>query len=149
MRKDAAAPLFITLFDIDHFKAINDSWGHDEGDAVISGFAACLRERCPPGGLAARIGGEEFVLLFSAADLEAARRVCEQSRTALKSQSFFHARHVTASAGLTQVVSGEDLGTALARADKGLYRAKQQGRDQHVFEAADGDALRVVAARLR
>ncbi|WP_377290228.1 GGDEF domain-containing protein [Rhizobium sp. SG2393] len=149
MRKDGGANLYVALFDIDRFKAINDSWGHDEGDKVICGFADCLRQTAPANGLVARIGGEEFVLLMTAPDVETAQALCEAARMSVSRISFGLAGTVTASAGFTGALAGEDLGAALARADLALYRAKENGRNRGLYEPAITRGARPGMTRLR
>ena len=117
----------IVLSDIDHFKRVNDGWGHQAGDAVLRYFADCLQEAARRGDLVARFGGEEFFVLMPGACVEGATQLAERLRSAV-SQSPLEAIHggrITASFGVTQVARFDDVESLLGRADRALYQAKR------------------------
>ena len=124
----------IAVIDLDHFKMINDRWGHDAGDDVLRAVANCMHEHRPSGATIFRHGGEEFVLLIPRSDAGLVRLACEKLRLAVGQLSFPTGSRVTVSIGATTVSDQEDLSAALRRADHGLYAAKAAGRDRCVFE---------------
>lgn len=140
----------IAIFDIDSFKRINDTLGHDKGDQVIIAVARCLEGNRPANGMIARIGGEEFVMLLPWQDEHSALLVCENLRLLVAGLSFKTLEQVTVSIGVTSVRPREELSASLSRADRGLYKAKAAGRNQCVFERVEraaippGPTLRVV-----
>lgn len=128
---------WMMLGDIDHFKAINDSFGHVFGDQVLRAVAQTLKTvAAPGGGLPARIGGEEFALLLPVATLAQAQELAEQMRQKVSlgrvrrgEQNECIAR-VTISLGLTQMQPGEGAGSFFERADQALYASKRDGRNR-------------------
>jgi diguanylate cyclase len=125
-------PASALMFDIDRFKAINDSHGHAGGDAAIRAVAAVIRDNRGESGVAARLGGEEFVLLLPGAPPAAAGAIAERVRMVVETLAVEHAGRrigVTISAGVTALAAGEDLEDWLGRADAALYRAKDSGRN--------------------
>ena len=121
-------PFSLVLLDIDHFKAINDSHGHQTGDEVLINFATGTREMLRPSDALGRFGGEEFVALLPETDLPQARLVAERIR-ARCAQSSGATAH-TVSIGLAITASASDtVRDMLRRADLALYRAKAQGRN--------------------
>ncbi|MCQ8782501.1 PleD family two-component system response regulator [Mangrovibrevibacter kandeliae] len=133
-------PLALLIADIDHFKRINDEWGHDAGDMVLRQFAARLAESVRGSDLACRFGGEEFVVLMPEADHRAAEITAERLRQCVADTPFETGRGsipVTVSSGYA-VLSGEpdDADTLLKRADAGLYAAKRAGRNRVMALAA-------------
>ena len=125
----------VMMFDLDHFKRINDTHGHPVGDEVLRQAAVVLRRHLRPESLFARYGGEEFIAVVPVLDLPAARRVAERLREAVATTPMGAegALQVTVSVGITLVDPGEDLDVALQRADAALYRAKHEGRNQVQF----------------
>lgn len=126
-------PLAIVIFDIDRFKAINDRFTHAIGDAVLKEVAALLRAHCRAYDIAARIGGEEFVLLLREADLASASHVAERVRTEIAArdwQSIAPDLAVTVSGGVAVDPGQGSAGTLLRAADTALYEAKRAGRDR-------------------
>jgi diguanylate cyclase (GGDEF)-like protein/PAS domain S-box-containing protein len=131
-------PLSVLVVDIDYFKQYNDYYGHMQGDECLRKVASALdagasRSR----DLCARLGGEEFVLLLPATDLDAARNVAERCRRLLAQKELPHARSgvgrlVTVSIGVGSIVPGfkDDPAVFLDRIDRRLYQAKSAGRDQ-------------------
>lgn len=128
-------PLTLALIDADHFKAVNDTWGHGFGDTFLQLIAEILTRHVKrPRDVAIRFGGEEFALLLPGTDTEGARQVCtaileEVGGTALTSPDGAAAR-ITLSAGLASLAPGEDRASLFERADEALYRAKTEGRNR-------------------
>jgi len=131
------------MFDLDHFKRINDTHGHDVGDRALELFASLLRDVLPAGGLAGRLGGEEFVaLLKHAADVPAAQELDHRLRGRLAAATGPHLGFSLGYSAGTATVSPHRMPAPvhlrtdlMARADAALYRAKEQGRG-HLLEAA-------------
>lgn len=134
-RRDRYGRAFsVALCDADHFKRVNDSYGHHAGDEVLREIGRLLAAVRRPPDVVARLGGEEYVLLLPETNQEAARIVCERLRTQLREHEFQvdgHRVHVTLSIGCVECAqgSGED---ALKQADRLLYEAKAAGRDRVV-----------------
>lgn len=121
--------LFLLLFDIDNFKSINDTFGHNVGDSVLRELTDVVGHSIRKSDTFVRWGGEEFAILQRYSDPTAVMKVAEQIRKKIDGHSFETIVHVTASFGLTQVVPGESLQSAFERADKALYRAKHEGKN--------------------
>lgn len=122
----------ILMFDIDHFKCINDLQGHATGDAVIAHFAAIMRENMRPEDVAARIGGEEFCAILPAMPLERAKAVAETIRAAFEANPAHLgeiAVSATTSVGVATCGEDETFSSVLNRADNALYKAKDSGRN--------------------
>jgi diguanylate cyclase (GGDEF)-like protein len=127
-------PLSLIAFDIDHFKSVNDRFGHPVGDQVLTRVAGCVQERLRSTDAIYRIGGEEFLLLLFDCPERNARRLAEQLRAAIAALDFEgdagEPFQVTISAGVTQFDPLADAPESLVqRADQGLYAAKQAGRN--------------------
>ncbi len=133
-------PLALVLVDIDHFKKVNDTYGHLVGDQVLAEVAATLRTQLREYDVVGRFGGEEFVVLLPGADVHEARRVAERLRVRVGRMAVpteQAAVTVTVSAGVAILnIHGEDLLELLAAADLALYRAKELGRDRICLPAA-------------
>jgi diguanylate cyclase (GGDEF)-like protein len=131
-----AAPAVLSL-DLDHFKRINDRWGHATGDRVLIAVAAAMRSELRAIDVAARYGGEEFLALLPETDGEAALQVAERVRARIASQRIVlddgSQVSVTASLGVAELRPGESGESVLMRADNALYRAKSEGRDRCVL----------------
>lgn len=129
-------PFSIAFCDVDHFKRINDEFGHDTGDRALRVIARVLKETANEQCFVARHGGEEFVLLFPGDTGEEARAKVEATRQTLAARKFRHRRtekplgHITFSAGVAEVAPGQDAREGLTRADEALYRAKNEGRNR-------------------
>jgi two-component system cell cycle response regulator len=131
----------LMLMDIDFFKSVNDTHGHDAGDAVLKEFALRLRRSVRGVDLACRYGGEEFVVLMPDTDLAQAHAIAERVREAVADKGFEAGTgwplRVTISLGVALNESDADTpDTMLKRADMALYRAKREGRNRVVFDAA-------------
>ncbi len=128
------APLAVALFDLDHFKRLNDTLGHGAGDMAIRRFGEILRAAVRSTDLACRYGGEEFAVLFPETSARSALAVADRIRRTVEREPFAAERpfRVTASVGVadTHELSGEDRHELLVRADKALYFAKDTGRNR-------------------
>ena len=124
-------PCSLIICDLDRFKQVNDTFGHQAGDTAIKCLAALLKSSCRPGDLVARYGGEEFVVLCTDCDNAAAARRAEQIRVNLcqMPQLKMGSRQVTASFGATEIQAGDTPETMLRRADRALLQAKAKGRN--------------------
>ncbi|WP_072394381.1 diguanylate cyclase [Hyphomicrobium sp. CS1GBMeth3] len=127
---DASDPLSVCLLDIDRFKSINDTYGHDAGDAVISAVARLASEEAP---IVARLGGEEFAIAFPVLEAAEAAHWCEVIRGAVARHAFNADTgifHVSCSFGVSGWSADEPIEVALRRADRALMNAKQSGRNR-------------------
>ncbi len=135
-------PIAVLIIDIDHFKAVNDTYGHDAGDEVLREFALRIRKAIRNIDLACRYGGEEFVIVMPETDVAVATMVAERLRRRIATEPFAieqGARQltVTISIGLAALADANDNAAAiLKRADTALYRAKNEGRNRVVPDAA-------------
>jgi diguanylate cyclase len=126
-------PLCVAAWDIDHFKQINDAYGHRAGDKVLRIVAACLSERLRETDFLARYGGEEFVMILPGCDGPAALQLAEEMRAAVGSLGFHFRGNpvgVTVSCGLTMADQDSTPDEVFERADRALYRAKEAGRNR-------------------
>jgi diguanylate cyclase len=135
---ERGVPVTIMMIDIDRFKNLNDSYGHQAGDAVLKGVAQILRQRVPEGNLVARYGGEEFAVVFPHAHLTQVTRIAEHARQAVGDGTFDFeglSLHVTVSGGLAELLPGETVASVIGRSDDALYVSKGQGRNcTHVHD---------------
>jgi len=135
-------PLTALVLDIDYFKAINDTHGHDAGDDVLREFATRIRKAIRGIDLACRYGGEEFVIVMPETDMAVATVVAERLRRRIASERFSiqqgaSAIEVTISVGIATLdTAGDTAASILKRADQALYRAKRDGRNRVVADAA-------------
>lgn len=128
----------IILADLDRFKRVNDTYGHNAGDDILIAFGDLLRTYSGPGRVAARLGGEEFVLAFSNMPMSEVKGIAESLRRMMAAKTFHFGSEtvtVTASFGVAQVHQNENLRNALARADNALYLAKREGRNRVCCQA--------------
>ena len=141
LRTAGDGPTCLVLFDIDHFKRINDTAGHAAGDRVIERLGQLVGEMTLIQSIAGRIGGEEFAVLLPGGDTTTARLFAEAIREGLSTSDFGDdiGWGVTLSAGIARHRPGESLASLTARADKALYAAKANGRDRVML--ADGVAV--------
>ncbi|MBB3998752.1 PleD family two-component system response regulator [Aureimonas pseudogalii] len=134
-----AKDLSLLIADIDHFKQINDGWGHAVGDGVLRDVAARTRDSLRACDLACRIGGEEFVVVMPDADSEAAAAIAERLRRVVADQPFpigGEMISVTISVGFSTLIADDTDATLTKRADQALYEAKRLGRNRVVLRAA-------------
>lgn len=133
-QKQSAEPFCVIFTDVDHFKAINDGYGHAVGDQVLIDVAKSLQHEVSSGDLVARYGGEEFVIVCAATDLEQGFKRAERLRLSIMNGSIggMADLQVTSSFGVTQVEKGDTVEELLRRADSAQYKAKATGRNRTV-----------------
>jgi diguanylate cyclase (GGDEF)-like protein len=129
-------PLSVVFMDVDHFKRINDSQGHEVGDQVLTLLAQTVRANLPRDDLLARWGGEEFVIVMPQTPAEEAVAVAARLRDVLTRTAWPAGLQVTASWGVAQASGPDELDNALRRADEAMYRAKRAGRDRVMSASA-------------
>jgi len=127
-------PLTVAMADIDHFKDVNDRFGHETGDQVLTGVAGIMADALRMPDKVGRYGGEEFLLLFPHTTLPQAKKIAERIRGNVKQAKLLKEKKemVTVSLGLTQFHKGEDLEQLISRVDRALYDAKEGGRNKVV-----------------
>ena len=130
------APFSLLMIDVDHFKAINDTWGHSQGDRVLAAIAEACRRTLRPQDVIGRFGGEEFIVALPDTRPEEARRVAERLRQRVAGLSFdddMPGHRLAVTIGVAGVVDeATDLGTLINRADQALYAGKRGGRNRVV-----------------
>jgi two-component system cell cycle response regulator len=129
------------ILDIDHFKRVNDTYGHDVGDRVLKGFGAQLQEIVRGGDLLCRLGGEEFVVVMPGVDATQAARIAERARQSTESREFMvdgatGTVSITVSIGLAEWRETWDSAELYRRADQALYLSKSAGRNRVTPDAA-------------
>jgi diguanylate cyclase len=140
-------PLSIALLDVDHFKRLNDTYGHEAGDQALIHLAKVVKEILRPTDTVARYGGEEFVIILPDTAADNAVKIMTRLQRELTKRFFLHDNNrilITFSAGVTEREGQESSDAMIARADGALYRAKQTGRNR-VLLAQPGDAAPDVA----
>jgi diguanylate cyclase len=128
-------PLTMVIWDVDHFKSINDQYGHSAGDVVLKAIAQIFKKTVRKADFMARFGGEEFVGLFPDTDLDSALKLSNKIRQILEKTHFYYQDitvPVTTSAGLAMFEQGDSIEDVFNRADKALYQAKNNGRNNCV-----------------
>jgi diguanylate cyclase (GGDEF)-like protein len=135
-------PLAVILLDLDHFKQINDAYGHDKGDDVLAAVGTVLQSSLRASDFAARYGGEEFLLLLPQTEREGATTVAGHIRTDLAAAVIRNVdRRVTASFGIAILPDDAvDAPTLIRQADRALYAAKKAGRDRIAFASQNEPA---------
>lgn len=144
-----ASTLSVLMIDLDHFKQVNDSFGHDTGDQVLKKTAQVIDMIVRKHDLAGRLGGEEFAVCLVGAGLETAAAIADRIRERVSALTFDRLPdlHCTMSVGVAELAPDESLEGLLKRADHALYAAKQQGRDRvRTAPFSDPDAMRVPSA---
>ena len=121
--------LSVLLFDLDHFKRVNDEFGHLVGDSVLKEMAQLVGKQIRPSDYLARWGGEEFIVLFNNTTPEGAEQAAEKIRATVGSFPFTGVGRVTISGGITSLKENESINSAIKRADDALYEAKEKGRN--------------------
>ncbi|BEU95904.1 diguanylate cyclase [Acidovorax sp. DW039] len=136
LARRSGRPLSIVTMDVDHFKQINDTYGHEAGDHVLQRLAQTLMQRLRDSDVVARLGGEEFAALLQDTDIAGARAIAQALVDAIGEQRDPVAGHFTISAGVATLRGMDDLGSALLRrGDEALYEAKRAGRNRVVVQA--------------
>ena len=133
--EQTGAKSYVTIFDIDHFKEVNDTYGHSNGDIVIKALCKMMKEKSKDMGLAFRYGGEEFVILFHDVELSKVMNIVEDIRTEFRCY-YFHFKNkdgITCSCGVAEYIKGESSKAWFNRADSALYKAKESGRNRTVI----------------
>ncbi len=131
--------LSLILLDVDHFKHVNDSYGHKAGDRVLEVIGTLVHQTIRESDYPARYGGEEFVILLPQTDLEGAQAVAEKLRLAVQTKHFQYANQrvsITASCGLARFRESDSADSLFERADRALYQAKESGRNRCCKEEA-------------
>ncbi|HUQ70787.1 MAG TPA: GGDEF domain-containing protein, partial [Planctomycetaceae bacterium] len=130
--KNPHEPFSLIFVDADHFKSVNDTYGHAVGDQVLVDLARLLQQETYSGEVVGRYGGEEFIVLCPDTTLDDAVRRAERLRNAIRTAKIANVDRlrVTASFGVSQAEPGDSVESVLRRADKALYSAKQTGRDK-------------------
>ncbi|MGB1263902.1 MAG: GGDEF domain-containing protein [Cognaticolwellia sp.] len=131
----------LLLLDLDHFKRINDNYGHASGDRVLVELAKLIRNSSRPLDKLYRFGGEEFIVLPLKVDLFAAQQVAEKLRRLIAQATFADEISLTVSIGVAQYRAGESAESWISRADAALYAAKNSGRNRVVIEAEAADKV--------
>lgn len=137
--RDAGASWVLWFIDLDHFKLLNDTFGHPAGDEALKRVAGLLLERAPPGSVVGRYGGEEFVVAMPLRSAKRSLDIAERTRRDLAEMKLpvdRGATFLTMSAGLALAQVGEPLETLLKRADEAMYQAKSQGRNKVLLGTA-------------
>lgn len=122
----------LLMVDLDHFKRVNDTYGHPVGDTVLISLVKILCANCRATDTVARVGGEEFAVLLPGAGIPSAFTVAEKMRQAVEAFEFEGVGHITISIGIADLISGDDLQRWYTRADTALYLSKNNGRNRTV-----------------
>ncbi len=142
LTRSRQAPQAIVMCDLDHFKRINDTYGHHVGDAVIRAFGDCLRQHAPMGSVTGRLGGEEFAIFLSDASMEDARELALKLRhSTMFLSNLPRGLRVTASFGVAPVSAETELAEAYLQADLALYNAKNAGRNRVKLASGSVESL--------
>jgi len=132
--KRSSSPLSLMLIDIDHFKSVNDTYGHDVGDAVLIELTKILNENIRKIDIFARWGGEEFLILSPETDTQNIQILAEKLRLVVENSSFDTVGKITISIGISELCNNDLFEDLFKRADNALYKAKEKGRNQLVVE---------------
>ncbi|OQK46324.1 amino acid transporter [Vibrio vulnificus] len=135
--QESQQPLSALMLDIDHFKLINDTYGHLEGDNILKRCAEEIQSLLPTEHLAFRYGGEEFLVILKSCNLSQAQKLAETIRQTIEAKqlAMLSGRSLTLSIGLTDLHPEDHIDNLIKRADQALYLAKSQGRNQVVANA--------------
>ena len=125
--------LSVIFFDIDHFKKVNDMYGHKVGDLVLKSLAELVVSKKRKSDIFGRWGGEEFMLVLPETDIQQAEYIAQILRKETEQHYFEKVEHITCSFGVTQIKKDDTLDTLMKRADEALYRAKNEGRNKVVI----------------
>jgi len=122
-------PLTIALMDIDHFKEVNDTYGHDMGDKILQDVANLITDMTRSTDIFARYGGEEFIICMPETDMNEAKIVTEKIREGIQNHNFAHEQTLTSSIGLSTKSTNRNLVALIQEADQAMYKAKKSGRN--------------------
>ena len=125
-------PACLIFMDIDHFKHVNDTYGHDVGDMVLRASVDIVKDNLKPSHVFGRWGGEEFLYVLPETDMDKALEFAESLRSQIEQSCFTTVQHITMSFGVTQYKAGDTIDSFVKRADEGLYKAKESGRNRVV-----------------
>lgn len=128
--RDSESPLSMAMLDIDMFKQINDTYGHDRGDEILQYLSDLLKKSVRENDIIFRWGGEEFIILFPQMSRKNAADFCESLRKSIECFTFGDDKHLTCSFGITELQSEDIQRSFIARADQALYMAKTRGRNR-------------------
>jgi diguanylate cyclase (GGDEF)-like protein/PAS domain S-box-containing protein len=126
-------PLSLIIFDIDHFKQVNDTYGHLAGDSVLKNLVRLVASNLREIDIFARWGGEEFVIQTPETSLDGAIKLAEKLRSKIENHDFTEPEKITTSFGVTTLKKGDNTISFINRADEALFRAKEGGRNQVVY----------------
>lgn len=133
-------PLSIIMLDIDHFKSVNDTYGHSAGDTVLKKISSIMAQSVRGEDIPGRWGGEEFLLILRDTDIMGAMQMAEGLRRQIEAHSFPRIGQKTASFGVAQFKNTESITAFINRADKALYTAKETGRNKVVMSSEPDEA---------
>jgi diguanylate cyclase (GGDEF)-like protein len=122
--------LSLVIIDVDHFKKINDTYGHLKADEMLAELGKIIIKTVRKSDIAARFGGEEFFILLPETNLDKAKKFAARLRTAIHTDKFLKKFKLTVSGGITQYKEGDNKMKFKERTDKALYKAKEGGRDR-------------------
>jgi len=128
--KRYGTPIVLAMYDLDYFKRVNDTFGHDVGDYVLQAVTGLVKENIRATDIVARWGGEEFMVLMPQTDIQAAGNTVEKLRLAITGHRFDKVNELTVSFGVTAFEPQDDINSLLKRVDDALYQAKEQGRNR-------------------
>lgn len=126
--------LSLLFLDIDHFKEINDTYGHDLGDQALIQFVKIIQENIRQYDVLARWGGEEFILMLPQTDMSAAFKIAEKLRKQISNHTFETIGTITCSIGVSMLQKNDDIHSLIKRADNALYKAKRSGRNRSIID---------------
>lgn len=133
-QRKADTDFVLVITDIDHFKSINDTYGHQVGDEALVSVANTLKDSLREDDLIARWGGEEFVIMLKNVTLDEAKTIIEKVRASVEKNKINDTISVTASFGITKYILGEDIKKTFKRVDDALYEAKKSGRNRAILK---------------
>jgi|AntDeeMinimDraft_5_1070356.scaffolds.fasta_scaffold15733_2 diguanylate cyclase (GGDEF)-like protein len=137
MAKRHSQPLVLLMADVDNFKEINDTYGHFEGDECLRKVAEVLTENIRNEDLAARMGGDEFVVLLPQTQLEEAKNIADRIKKSVQEIDIKDSGSITISIGAAVIRKEDDIESFLKRADDALYKAKNNGRNRIAWIKTD------------
>jgi diguanylate cyclase (GGDEF)-like protein len=133
MNKRYGKKFSVIMFDVDFFKKINDTFGHEKGDEVLFEIAEIVKKELRNVDLIFRYGGEEFIIILPETDLKKAVEIAERIKKRIENHKFLINRKITVSMGVTEYKKGENKKDLIKRVDNYLYEAKRTGRNKVVW----------------